>query len=76
MIQWFLILTAFCTVYVVVRHPREPGVLTQIKCIPQLCVDSVHSLTSAKKELTNFKGHQEQEDEQEEKNEEGEEEEW
>ena len=33
--------------------------------LPQLGVASVHSLTSAKKESTNFEGHQEQEDEQE-----------
>ena len=38
----------------------------QMKCIAQLCVDAVHSLTSAKKEQISIEEHQEQEDEQEE----------
>ena len=57
MIHSFPTLTAFSTVVVC----TQPRVMTQIKCIPQLCVDHVDSLTSAKRS-TNFVGHQEQEE--------------
>ena len=43
----------------------------QMKCIAQLCVDAVHSLTSAKEEPTSIEEHQEQEDEQEEEKKKG-----